>query len=122
VLTDSQLTRRQQESLCRLQEKFENIKSEIEGIGFVVQGSVTERWKKCGKPACRCYDDPDEWHGPYYQWSWKSGGRTSSVSLTREQAALFREWGKNNRKLENIIKRLRKLSLRAARLHKIARK
>jgi len=49
-------------------------------------------------------------------------GRTSSVSLTREQAALFREWGKNNRKLENIIKRLRKLSLGAARLHKIARK
>ena len=116
------LKRRQEAALRRIQVKYEQIMSEIDEIGFVVQGSVTDRWKKCGKPACRCHDDPDEWHGPYYQWSWKSDGQTSSVSLTKEQATLCRQWIKNNRKLETTIKRLRKLSLRAARLYDIARK
>ncbi len=117
-----QLAPRQEAALGRLEEKYVEIKSEIEEIGFIAQGSVTDRWKKCGKPACRCQRDPDEWHGPYYQWSWKTGGRTSSVSLSPEQAALSRQWVENNRKLEGIIKRLRTLSLRAARLYEIARK
>ena len=120
-MPDIQLTQRQEEALRRLQEKLGEIKSEIEEIGFIVQGSVTERWKKCGKPACRCHKDPDEWHGPYYQWSWKTSGRTSSVSLTQEQAKLCRQWVKNNRRLDRIIKRMRKLSLRAARLYDIAK-
>ena len=121
-MTDFQLTSKQQETLRRLQKQFEEVKSEIEGIEFVVQGSVNERWKKCGKQACRCFNDPDEWHGPYYQWSWKTKGLTSSVTLTKDQAALCRKWGANNRKLESIIKRLRKISLRAAKLYKINRK
>ncbi len=118
----TQLTRKKEEALLRIQKKYEQIKSELNAIGFVVQGSVTDRWKKCGKPACRCYEDPDEWHGPYYQWSWKSDGKTSSVSLTKEQAMLCRQWGKNNRRLETIIRRLRKLSLRAVRIYDIDRK
>jgi hypothetical protein len=121
-LANIQLTPRQENALGRLEEKFGEVKSEIEEIGFIVQGSVTNRWKKCGKPACRCHEDPNEWHGPYYQWSWKTSGRTSSVSLSQEQAALCRQWVENNRKLERIIKRLRRLSLRAARVYEIARK
>ena len=121
-MPDIQLTRRKEKALRRIHEKYEQIKSEISDIGFVVQGSVTDRWKKCGKPACRCHNDPDEWHGPYHQWSWKSDGKTFSVSLTKEQAMLCRQWGKNNRKLEAIAKRLRKLSLRAARIYDIAKK
>lgn len=114
-----QLTYRQEETLARLQGRLEEIQSEIEEIGFVLQGSITERWKKCGKSACRCHNNPDEWHGPYHQWSWKTGGRTSSVSLSQEQATLCRQWVKNNRKLEKIVKRLRGLSIRAARLYGI---
>jgi len=116
------LVQKQKETLRRLQEQYAEIKSEIDNIGFVVQGSVTERWKKCGKTTCRCYKDPDEWHGPYYQWSWKSSGQTYSVSLTSDHAALCRQWVNNNRKLEKIIKRLRRLSLRVARLYKIEKK
>ena len=121
-MPDLQLKRGQEEALQRLQEKFEQIKSEINELGFVVQGSVTERWMKCGKSSCHCQKVPDERHGPYYQWSWKSSGHTSSVNLTKEQAVLCKQWVKNNRRLEKITKRLRKLSLRVARLYKIAPK
>ncbi|MCP4678786.1 MAG: hypothetical protein GY854_25525 [Deltaproteobacteria bacterium] len=118
-MQEIKLTKRQEKSLARLREEFTKIKSEFEEIDFVLQGSVVERWKKCGKPACRCHKNPDEWHGPYHQWSWKSGGRTSSLSLSREQADLCREWVENNRRLEGIVKKLRSLSSRAVRIYGI---
>ncbi len=121
-MSNIDLEPRQEVALGRLEEKFAAIKSEIEEIGFIAQGSVTDRWKKCGKPACRCQRDPDEWHGPYYQWSWKTGGRTASIALSLEQAEVVRQWVENNRRLERIIKRLRETSLRTARLYEIARK
>ena len=115
-------TRRQQEALRRQEEKYEEAKSEIVDLGFVLQGSVTERWMVCGKPACRCHEDPAARHGPYYQWSWKTLGKTHAVYLTSEQAAQCRQWVKNNRRLEKIVKRLRTVSLRGASLYGIRRK
>lgn len=56
------------------------------------------------------------------QWSWKSRGRTSSVYLTKEKAALCRKWVKNHRRMEKILKRLREISLRAARLYEMRSK
>jgi len=121
-MPSNRFTRRQEESLRRYEQKYEQIKAELSDLGFILQGSVTERWMECGKPACRCHEDPEARHGPYFQWSWKSRGRTYSVYLTKEQASLCKQWVKNNRNMDKIIKRLRKLSLRAARLHKIAPK
>lgn len=115
-------TRRQEESLRRQREEYEQVKSEIADLGFVLQGSVVERWMECGKPSCRCHEDPAARHGPYYQWSWKSHGKTHARYLAAEQAVQCREWVQNNRRLETLVKRLRTISLRAARLYDIRRK
>jgi hypothetical protein len=32
-------------------------------LGFALPGTITERTKSCGKPTCRCRDDPDQRHG-----------------------------------------------------------
>jgi hypothetical protein len=116
------LARRQQEALKRQAAKYEDAKSPVADLGFVLQGSVVERWMECGKPACRCHEDPAARHGPYYQWSWKTRGKTHAVYLTDEQAAQCRQWVKNNRRLDKIVKRLRTVSLRAASLYGIRRK
>ena len=113
---------RRQEALRRYAQEYEQLKAELRRLGYVLQGSVTERWMKCGNGTCRCQSDPTARHGPYYQWSWKSSGRTSSVYLDEEQAALCEEWVASNRDLERILKKMRALSLRVARLHKIPRK
>ena len=116
------LTRRQEEALSRQEERYEKAKAEIDDLGFVLQGSVVERWMECGKPACRCHEDPEARHGPYYQWTWKAGGKTRSVYLTKEQAALCKKWIKNNRRLNRIVSRLRSVSERAARSYEIRKK
>jgi hypothetical protein len=121
-MSQIQLGKRQEEALRRREQKFEEIKAELSDIGFILQGSITERWMECGKPLCRCHEDPDARHGPYYQWSWKNQGQTRSVYLTKEQATLCKKWIKNNRRFERNIKRLRSISRQVTWLYKIPKK
>ena len=121
-MSDIKLSRRRQEAITRCQHEFEEVRAELEDIDFVLQGSVTERRMVCGKPGCRCHRESDARHGPYYQWSWKSRGRTHSVYLTQDQADLCKQWVQNNRRMEKVMKRLRRISLRAAHLHQIPSK
>ena len=114
--------KRRDVALRRYAHTYEELKTEVLGLGYVLQGSVIERWMECGKPACQCHADPQRRHGPYYQWSWKTRGRTVSVYLDKEQAALCKDWIQNNRRLEQILTRIRALSLRVIQLHDIPRK
>ena len=54
------------------------------------RGSVSERYMKCGQRACRCQEDLQARHGPYYSLTRAEGGQTRSRYLTSEQAALAR--------------------------------
>jgi len=110
-----------QKALQHHERQYEKVKAEILALGYVLQGSVIERWMECGKAACQCHEDVRARHGPYYQWSWKSRGRTVSVYLDKEQAGLCKRWVGNNRRLERILTRIRTLSLRVARLYKLPR-
>jgi hypothetical protein len=92
---------------------------ELAGLGFVLQGTISERMLPCGKLACRCTTDPAARHGPYIQWTLKRRGKTVGVYLSPEQAVICREWIGNNRRLEAIVRKLRILSMRAARLQEI---
>jgi hypothetical protein len=105
--------------LAQLHRDYEQLRSELDQIGYILQGSLTARRIPCGKAACACTTDIAARHGPYFQWSRKRAGRTVSTYLTPEQAALCQQWIKNNRRLEHIVSRMRKLSVRLARLHEI---
>ena len=54
------------------------------------RGSVSERYMKCGQRECRCQEDLQARHGPYYSLTRAEGGQTRSRYLTSEQAALAR--------------------------------
>ena len=55
------------------------------------RGSVSERSMKCGRKDCRCQQDPQARHGPYYSLTRAEGGKTRSRYLTAEQAVLARQ-------------------------------
>ena len=107
------------DSLRKLREQRDALLGELIDLGFVLQGTVSERMLACGKVACRCTTDPAGRHGPYLQWTLKRRGKTVGVYLSPEQAVIRREWIGNNRRLEAIVRKLRALSMRAARLQKI---
>ena len=79
--------------------------------GFVLPGSLIERTIACGKPSCRCQADPPQLHGPYHQWTRKIAGKTLTRNLTDEQAATYRPWFDNARRLRELTAELEALSL-----------
>lgn len=55
------------------------------------RGSVSERRMKCGQKGCRCQQDPQARHGPYYSLTRSEGGKTQSRYLSVEQAEVARQ-------------------------------
>ena len=106
----------------RYEHQYEILKERINSLGFILQGSITERRIPCGKSGCRCKDDTEKRHGPYYQLSWKENGKTVSVYLNEDKLELCRAWIDNNHKLEEIIGLMRNLSRHVAHRENIVRK
>ena len=113
---------RREQALRRCEQEYEVLKQQLLSLGYILQGSVTERWNQCGREWCHCHKDPESRHGPYYQWSWKDRAKTKSVYLDADQANQCKAWIQNHRELERLLKRMRAVSLRAARLQEIAQK
>jgi hypothetical protein len=54
------------------------------------RGSLSARYMKCGHVNCRCQQDPEARHGPYFSLTRGAGGTTRSRYLSEEQAVLAR--------------------------------
>ena len=67
------------------------------------RGSVSERYMKCGQRECRCQEDLDARHGPYYSLTRAEGGTTRSRYLTREQAAVARRQAETGQQFRRHI-------------------
>jgi hypothetical protein len=81
------------------------------------QGSgVVLRRTYCRTRGCRCHADPPQPHGPYWQWTRCDSGRTITRRLTEPQAALYKEWIANRRRLAGIVPEMEKVGEQAAEL------
>lgn len=98
--------------LAALRADYQAAKARLAEIGFTCEGSLVERYTSCHNPRCRCAD-PAQRHGPYWQLSWKEGGKTVSRLLDTGEAALYREWIDNRRRLEAVLAEMRDLSRQA---------
>lgn len=94
------------------QARFEALKREILGLGFVRPGSLVRRFMPCGSSTCRCMATPPQLHGPYYQWTYKIAGRTRTIRLSEEQARLCQEWVRNHKRLKRLVRQMEQLSLK----------
>ena len=98
------------EALARLND----IARELAGIGFVLPGTVTERYTRCTSPNCRCRAEPPRPHGPYLDWTRKVAGKTVTRRLSREQYERYRPWFENHKRLRELSGELAQISLKAA--------
>lgn len=91
---------------------YEAAKARIADVGFVCEGSLLEVRTRCGNANCRCAE-PEGRHGPYWQLTWKEGGRTVTRILSEEAAGHYREWIANRRRLDALLQEMRALSREA---------
>lgn len=109
----SRPSRLKQDRQRRLRRAYERLTRSLAEVGYIFPGTVTKRFIPCGKSSCRCAADPDQRHGPYYEWTRKVRGKTATVRLTAEQARLYQEWIENRRGLKKILARMQAISIRA---------
>jgi len=102
--------------LVAVQRKYQAVQNKVRTLGFVIPGSVIERYTVCANPGCHCHGDPPARHGPYLQYSRKVGGKTISRRLTPQQAQDYREWIANRRTLDELTNEMDQLSQQAAAL------
>lgn len=102
-------------ALNRCQDKYETLKSQIDELSYVMQGSVVLRTKQCGQPDCRCHLGPEHEHGPYYQWTRKVNAKTVTKLLSPAEARVYQDFIRNGRRLKKLLARMYEISARAAR-------
>jgi hypothetical protein len=98
-------------------ERRQALAAEIAGIAAeaaLLPGSVVVRMMGCGKPNCRCKEDPPRLHGPYYQWTRKIGGKTRTRNLSGDEIQRYQRWFDNARRLRDAVAELEALCLTAA--------
>lgn len=81
------------------------IRDRLARIDLVCSGTLTERTKTCGKPNCRCATDPEARHGPYYEWTWREGGKLRHKILSPQQADELRRAIANYRDVQQLLQR-----------------
>jgi hypothetical protein len=91
--------------------RAKEIAKEIAALGFVLPGTLAERYLACTHAGCRCHGDPPQLHGPYWYWTRKVDAKTVSKMLSPDQVADYQEWFDNRRRLRELVGELEALGL-----------
>lgn len=83
-------------SLEELETQRVSLYEQLAATGDFRRGSVSENYRRCGKPSCHCAQPDDPGHGPRYLWTRTVAGRGS-----RGRQLSAGEVGKVRRELAN---------------------
>jgi hypothetical protein len=62
-------------SLPELEAERDRLYAQLSAIGDFRRGSVSENYRKCGKPNCACAQPDHRGHGPRFLWTRTARGR-----------------------------------------------
>src|SRR5579863_1320918 len=65
-------------SLAELEDERDRLYAQLSRVGDFRRGSVSENWRKCGKPNCACAAPEHPGHGPRFLWT-RSAGRRGTI-------------------------------------------
>src|SRR5258708_25324215 len=62
-------------SVPELEAERERLYAQLSAVGDFRRGSVSENYRKCGKPNCACAQPGHPGHGPRWLWTRSAGAR-----------------------------------------------
>lgn len=80
------------------------IHASLAGFELVCSGTLSKRMMKCGKPNCRCANDPAARHGPYFQWMHMRDGKLAHRYVTEQQAQVLRRAIDNYQQVKDLLR------------------
>src|SRR6516164_2545325 len=96
--------RRREDMVQQARERIARIRAVLNAMEYLCSGTLLRRTKVCGKPSCRCAQDPSARHGPYYEWGHMKGGKLVHRVVSPEQAALLRLAIANYRQARKLLR------------------
>ena len=93
-----------------LESQLRKIKSDLDHLGDLRPGSLSEQYNVCGNPNCRCKEDRSKRHGPYFQLSFTRKGRSRSKFVKKPQLPAVTKQLKNYARLRRLVDRWIELS------------
>ncbi len=90
--------------------RFESLRQEINEMGYFCKGTVLKRMMKCGQERCACHRDPAKRHGPYFEWTYKTKGKTINIRLAPDEVPVYEAATQQYRKLRSLLTRMERLS------------
>ncbi len=90
--------------------KIQSLKNKILTKDWILQGTLLKQYKQCGKKRCRCHQDKQHWHGPYWVWTRKEKGKTITKTLSKNQIQMFKKSLKNMKAVNLLIEKWKILS------------
>jgi hypothetical protein len=98
-----------QKSTATLRRRRKTLLRKLPSLEAILRGSLIERYKRCGKPGCKCADGPG--HGPkYYLSVSKPGGRPQMDYVPQDSKQKAEEYLENYRKIKIILEELCEIS------------
>jgi hypothetical protein len=88
----------------QVREEIGRIRAAFAEIDYLCSGTLHQRTKMCGRPTCRCAQDPLARHGPYYEWGHMRDGRLVHRLVTPEQAGLLQKAIDNQRYAKKLMR------------------
>lgn len=88
--------------------RYQRLAARAAKLGPVLQGTITERTISRDDPE---HPTKQRLYGPYYQWTFKRDGKTTTVNLSASQAKTYQRAIDEHRKLEALCQKMRELSL-----------
>jgi hypothetical protein len=87
-------------SLAELEAERDRLYGLLAAVGDFRRGSVSENYRKCGKPNCACARPGHSGHGPRFLWTRSAGRRKTvgrqlaagEVEKVRREVARHAEW------------------------------
>ena len=91
--------------MAKKRRSIDQIKKKILSVDLVLPGTLYARLKPCGKPNCRCASgEPEDLHGPYWEWNRREGGRLVHKIVSEEEAKQIEKAIGNRRRVEAELK------------------
>lgn len=78
-------------TLSELEAERDRLHAQLAAVGDFRRGSVSENWRRCGKPNCACAKPGHPGHGPRMLWTRSEGrGKTVGRQLAAEEVEKVR--------------------------------
>jgi len=101
--------RLEKESAAALRRRRQVLLRQLPPLQAILRGSLIERYKRCGKPGCKCAEGPG--HGPkYYLSVSRTGSRPQMDYVPQEVHAQAAEFVANYHRVREILEAISEIN------------